>query len=69
VSNFRIAALTAPGDIVKWYGAKTDIDDRKRTEAPLRSWLLFTWSSFYVLPTVSSSPTIGAFCPLESDPV
>src|ERR1700730_2862412 len=34
-SNFRIAAMTAPGDIVKWYGANTDIDDRKHTEAPL----------------------------------
>jgi hypothetical protein len=27
--------MTAPGDIVKWYGANTDIDDRKCTEAPL----------------------------------
>ena len=49
-SNFRIAAMTAPGDIVKWYGANTDIDDRKHTEAPLA-------------PSFSLRGLLFTFCP------
>ena len=71
--NFRIAAMTAPGDIVKWYGANTDIDDRKHTEAPLapsfslRGLLLRSAHRFFIandrrlLPSGVRPPRFFAF--------
>jgi hypothetical protein len=42
----------APGDIVKWYGANTDIDDRKCTEALLAPGFSLRGLLFTFCPTL-----------------